>query len=63
MEKYNKEIKRFGEVNLEFLYQRRDMEEAVWSSYYCEGILRDLFKAFILVEGYNKSKKSYLELL
>ena len=32
----------------------RDLEEAVWSCYNWGGILRGLFKAFILAEEYNK---------
>ena len=38
---------------MELLLLGGDMEEAVWSSYCWGEMLRGLFKAFILAEGYN----------
>ena len=68
MEGYNKGVKGSGEACSKLLYQRRDiirggeilywrrdMEEAIWSSYNWGGMWRELFGALINKEGYGGS--------
>ena len=39
---------------LKLLYWWRELERTIYNYYNWEGISRSLFRAFILVEGYNK---------